>query len=68
MDKSNWHDWFAWYPVYSIEYGWVWLRWLRRKQIPADYKCPIHPAYKRWGESIGEYLTGCWHRIPDLGP
>lgn len=64
--KSEWHDWFAWYPVYSVEYGWVWLRWLHRKEIPADYK--DRAVYKEVSAILCEKLTNCWHRIPDHAP
>lgn len=31
---ANWHTWFAWYPVDTVDYGHVWLRrvWRRRCQ------------------------------------
>lgn len=65
-NKAEWHDWFCWYPVHSIEYGWVWLRWVHRKAIPKDYV--DQAEYKHVGALITEHLTGCWHRIPERAP
>ncbi len=70
-DINNWHWWFAWYPVVSIEYGLVWLRWLRRKKIPAGWERPKRDAplthrFFAWAPlRFSEWATGCWHRIPD---
>lgn len=64
--KTEWHDWFCWYPVYSIEYGWVWLRHLNRKAIPENYVSPVR--CRKVSEKLSETLTGCWHRIPDCCP
>lgn len=58
----NWHTWFAWYPVCTIEVGWVWLRRVKRKQIPPDFTCTWQ---RPMSLKLSEWLTGCWHRIPD---
>lgn len=62
-NKLEWHKWFCWYPVYSVEYGWVWLRFWDRKQVPQDY---VDRARKKAVSArFSEWATGYWHRIPD---
>src|SRR5574343_612703 len=61
-DRHEWHYWFAWYPVVTVEYGLVWLRWLNRKTIPADF-VETWIFHKPLSLRIGEFLTGYWHRI-----
>lgn len=63
--KREWHTWWAWYPVYSIQYGWVLFRYLHRKQIPDDYVDMRYPWVVSWSEKFSEKITGCWHRVPD---
>lgn len=43
--RDNWHLWFAWYPVLTLEGVWKWGSFIIRKPIPKDYK-PLH-GYKR---------------------
>lgn len=61
-NKAEWHTWFAWHPVYSIEVGWVWLMMVDRKQIPANYERHYKLSF---AEQVSEAITGCWHRIPE---
>lgn len=63
MNTADWHKWFAYYPVYTPEYGTVWLRTVIRKSIPSGYV--DHNANKSWAQQVSESMTGCWHRIPD---
>lgn len=63
VTNVDWHNWFAWYPVYTFEYGFVWFRTVRRKPIPADFKDRY--ATKSLAHRFMAKLTGCWYRIPD---
>lgn len=27
-----WHEWFAWRPVETHDFGWVWMRWVWRQR------------------------------------
>lgn len=33
-----WHDWFAWRPVRTDDFGWQWCRKLRRRRCRAGYE------------------------------
>lgn len=35
VDRTQWHHWFAWYPVRSGRYMY-WLRWMDRKGVHHD--------------------------------
>ena len=30
---ADWHRWFAWYPVDTVDYGYVWLARIWRRRI-----------------------------------
>jgi len=30
-NDTEWHRWFAWYPVLTEENEWVWLEWVNRQ-------------------------------------
>jgi hypothetical protein len=30
---TDWWRWFAWYPIKTVDRGWVWLRLLHRRRI-----------------------------------
>jgi len=36
--RSNWHTWFAWYPVKTLDGGWVWFNTVHKKPIPTDHQ------------------------------
>lgn len=33
-----WHDWFAWYPVNTDDYGWRWLQTLHRRKCRTGHE------------------------------
>jgi len=30
---ASWHKWFAWHPVYTVDRGWRWLRFVYKRPI-----------------------------------
>ncbi len=59
---ADWQLWWAWYPVCSIDWGWVWMAWVIRKPIPQGYVDPRDPNAKHFGEEFSQKLTGRWYR------
>lgn len=47
---NEWHDWFAWYPVYyQSDYGgysWVWLEWIKYKEMEIRRAYGMGPVYR----------------------
>lgn len=48
----EWHPWFAWYPVYIEDRGFVWLKTVHRR---GDYRWI--PYNGDWG---GYTTSDCW--------
>lgn len=47
--RSNWHRWYAWYPV-SLGSKWAWLEWVeRRRTVQID----AYGNYYEWEYSCG---------------
>ena len=42
---KEWHAWFAWYPVWTIEYKWVWLETVNRRLENVQW-------YPKWEYSL----------------
>lgn len=51
----DWHDWFAWHPVWLPEAGWVWMRRLERRF-----------SVKNW--KTGDRTVVRWLRVPLPAP
>jgi hypothetical protein len=53
---DNWHGWFAWYPVLTLEGQWAWFSTVIRKRIRnTQWKSPHIP----WQRTF-------WYRIPEV--
>lgn len=50
MILTEWHSWFAWYPV-RTQTGWTWMQWVNRKLHRIE-----HQTYERvWYAAIYEH-------------
>lgn len=48
---SNWHRWYAWFPVRVGEDDCRWLEWIERRGESASYK--VHKRFLSWGYKDG---------------
>lgn len=55
---KNWHGWFAWFPVYTLDRQWQWLSTVIRKRIPEDYPQLRHVT-AHW------FQPTWWYRTPE---
>lgn len=49
---APWHKWFAWHPVDTIDYGWVWLRKVNRRRC--QIKTFLPGGGVRWWQHVME--------------
>lgn len=49
---ANWHTWFAWYPVDTIDYGHVWLRRVWRRKCQS--KVMLGPTVTWFQYAVGD--------------
>ena len=61
-DKSKWHKWFSWHPVYVENHEMVWLQWVERR-IGYSWPRPC-PVYYRLPEKEPSPITS---KIDDAG-
>jgi hypothetical protein len=59
---TPWYRWFAWYPVFTLDRGWRWLRPLwRRRCRRHDY---LDGPQMTWSQTVVDSYVESWHK-PD---